>query len=232
MRPRNAAALAVSAVLAAVPSTASAAESPPAALDTSYPCYSSGESVLLSGSGFTPQGDVTLSASGQQLTTIDADLDGGFTVRVQAPDALFGTVHLRFTATDRATPTLTDHATVRIADTDVVVTPEVGGPSDLRRIRGWGFFGAEAVYAHVKRHGAPRARNIRLGSPRGACGTLNIQRRLFRNEPRPGAYTLQFDTLRRYYPNLDSSVSYSLGVFSPILARANSWPTAAIATVR
>ena len=231
MRPRSAAALAVSAVLAAVPATASGAPQP-AALDTSYPCYSSGESVLLSGSGFTPGGRVTLSASGQQLTTIEADLDGGFTVRVQAPDALFGTVHLRFTATDRAAPTLTDHATVRIADTDVVVTPEIGGPSELRRIRGWGFFGAEAVYAHVKRHGAARARNIRLGSPRGACGTLNIQRRLFRNEPRPGAYTLQFDTLRRYYPNLDSSVSYSLGVFSPVLARASDWPTTAIATVR
>jgi hypothetical protein len=231
VRLRSAVALAVSAALAAPVSTALGA-APPTELDTSYPCYSSGESVLLSGSGFTPQGRIALSASGQQLTTIDADLDGGFTVRVQAPDALFGTVHLRFTATDRAQPTLTDHATVRIADTDVVVTPEIGGPSELRRIRGWGFFGAEAVYAHVKRHGADRARNIRLGSPRGACGTLNTQRRLFRAEPRPGAYTLQFDTLRRYYPNLDSSVSYSLGVFSPILARASDWPTTAIATVR
>lgn len=222
MRPRSAAALAVSAILAAVPSPASGTP-PPAALDTSYPCYGSGESVLLSGSGFTPQGSVSLSASGRQLTTIDADLDGGFTVRVQAPDALFGTVHLRFTATDRTTPALSDGATVRIADTDVVVTPEIGSPSQLRRIRGWGFFGAHAVYAHVKRHGAARARNIRLGAPRGACGVLDIQRRLFRNEPRPGAYTLQFDTLRRYYPNLDSSVSYSLGVFSPILARASTW---------
>ena len=220
MRPRSAAALAVSAVLTAVPSIASGAP-PPVALDTSYPCYSSGESVLLSGTGFTPDGPVTLSASGQQLTTIDADLDGGFTVRVQAPDAFFGTVHLRFTATDRATPTLTDHATVRIADTDVVVTPEIGGPRTVRRIRGWGFFGADAVYAHVKRRGATRARNIRLGAPQGPCGTLNTQRRLFQNEPRPGAYTLQFDTLRRYYPNLDSSVSYSLGVFSPVLARAS-----------
>jgi hypothetical protein len=226
VRPRSAAALAVSAVLAAAPSTASAA-SPPAALDTSYPCYSSGESVLLSGSGFTPQGTVTLSAGGQQLTTIDADLDGGFTVRVQAPDALFGTVHLRFVATDRTTPALSDGATVRIADTDVVVTPEIAGPSDLRRIRGWGFFGADAVYAHVKRHGAARARNIRLGSPRGACGTLNTQRRLFPHDPRPGAYTLQFDTLRRYYPHLDSSVSYSLGVFSPVLARASDWTSGA-----
>jgi hypothetical protein len=192
-------------------------------LDTSYPCYASGESVLLSGSGFTPQGRVTLSASGQQLTTVDADPDGGFTVRVQTPGAFFGTTRLRFTATDRAQPGLSDGATVRIADTDVVVTPEIGGPSQLRRIRAWGFFGSDVVYAHVKRRGAERARNIRLGKPRGACGVLDTQRRLFPHTPRPGAYTLQFDALRRFYPNLESSVSYYVGVFSPVLARASAW---------
>lgn len=222
MRPRSAAALAVSAVLAATASTASGAP-PPAALDTSYPCYSSGESVLLSGSGFTPQGDVSLSVSGQQLTTLEADLEGGLTMRVQTPAALFGTTRMRFTATDRTQPKLSDDATVRISDADVLVTPEIGTPSQLRRIRAWGFFGAAAVYAHVKRRGAEHARNVRLGAPRGACGRLDVQRRLFPRDPRPGAYTLQFDTLRRYYPNLDSSVSYSLGVFSPILARASAW---------
>jgi hypothetical protein len=223
VRPRSAAALAVSAVLAAAPSTASGAP-PSAALDTSYPCYSSGESMLLSGSGFTPQGEVSLSVTGQQLTTVQADLDGAFTMRVRMPSFLFGMTSMRFTASDKALPHLRDHATVRIADADVVVTPEIGAPSDLRRIRAWGFFGADAVYAHVKRHGATRARNIRLGSPTGACGRLDIQRRLFPHSPRPGAYTLQFDTLRRYYPNLDSSVSYSVGVLSPVLARASAWP--------
>jgi hypothetical protein len=227
VRPRSAAAPAVSAVsavlLAVVPSAALGAPSGPA-LDASYPCYSSGESVLLSGSGFTPEGHVTLSVSGQQLTTLDADADGGFTMRVQMPGALFGTTRMRFTATDRALPGLSDDATVQIADTDVVVTPEIGAPSELRRIRAWGFFGAATVYAHVKRRGAERARNIRLGAPRGACGRLDVQRHLFPDSPRPGAYTLQFDTLRRYYPNLDSSVRYSVGIFSPILARASAWP--------
>lgn len=231
MRPRSAAALAVSAALAAVPSTASAAESPPATLDTSYPCYASGESVLLSGSGFTPQGRVTLSASGQQLTTVEADPDGSFTVRVQTPGAFFGTTRLRFTATDRTQPGLSDGATVRIADTDVVVTPEIGSPRQLRRIRAWGFFGSDAVYAHVKRRGAARARNVRLGAPRGACGVLDTRRRLFPHSPRPGAYTLQFDSLRRYYPNLASSVSYYVGVFSPVLARASDWTSGSIAAL-
>jgi hypothetical protein len=180
--------------------------------------------VLLTGSGFTPHGRVALSLSGQQLTTLDTDLDGGFTMRVRTPRPFFGMTRMRFIATDRAQPALTDHATVRIADTDVIVTPEVGGPLRLRRIRAWGYFGVDAVYAHVKRRGAPRARNVRLGRPRGACGVLDVRRRLFKRVPRPGAYTLQFDALRRYYPNVESSVSYSVGVFGPALARASVWP--------
>jgi hypothetical protein len=176
---------------------------------------------MLRGSGFTPWGTVALSVGGQQVATIDADLDGAFAVRVRAPAPFFGTTRLRFTATDRAQRTLTDHATVRISDTDVVVTPEIGGPRQLRRIRAWGFFGVDAVYAHVKRRGAKRARNIRLGTPRGPCGVLSVKRRIFRHTPRPGSYTLQFDALRRYYRNVDSSVSYSVGVFGPALARAS-----------
>lgn len=222
MRPLSAVVLAVSAVLAA-PATVSG-QPPPASLDTSYPCYSSGESVMLSGEGFTPQGAVSLSVSGQQLTTLEADLDGAFSIRVQTPDPFFGMTRMRFTAADRAQPALRDHATVRIADSDVVVTPEIGSPSQLRRIRAWGFFGADAVYAHIKRHGAKHARNIHIGEPRGPCGRLDVRRRLFPHPPRAGAYTLQFDALRRYYPNLDSSVSYSLGVFSPVLARASVRP--------
>jgi hypothetical protein len=218
VRPRSAAALAVSAVLSTAATAPSAGAQTPLqhpALSTDYPCYGSGESAMLTGSGFTPQGVVTLSASGQQLTTIEADADGEFAVRIQTPGALFGTTRLSFTATDRAQPPHSDSATVRIADPDVLVTPDGVGPRQLRRVRAWGFFGSDSVYAHVKRRGATRAHNIRLGTPRGACGVLDVRRRLFPRDLRPGAYTLQFDTLPRYYPNLDSSVSYSVGVVGP-----------------
>ena len=223
MRLRSAVALAISAVvLAATASSASAASAP--TLTASYPCYGSGESLLLSGSGFTPQEAVALSVSGQQLATIGTDPDGGFTARVQAPDALFGTILLRFSAADRTQPGLRARTTVRIATTDVVVTPAVASPSRLRRIRAWGFFDARAVYAHVKRRGARRARNIRLGAPNGACGRLDVQRRLFPHGVRPGAYTLQFDTLRRYYPRLDSGIDYVVAIFGPASSRASAWP--------
>jgi hypothetical protein len=219
VRLRSAVAPAVLATLAVAASSAQAAPS----LDASYPCYGSGESLLLSGSGFTPQETVTLSVSGQQIATIGTDPDGDFTARVQAPNALFGTLLLRFSAADRAQPGLRAGTTVRIAATDVVISPTVASPSRLRRVQGWGFFDARAVYAHVKRHGAKRARNIRLGTPRGACGRLDVKRRLFPRGVRPGSYTLQFDTLRRYYPNLASGISYVVAVFGQGSSRASAW---------
>jgi hypothetical protein len=212
VRLRSAVALAVLATLGIAAHGASA-QAPEPRLSASYPCYGSGESLLLSGSGFTPQQSVALSVSGQQLATVGTDPDGGFTARVQAPGALFGTLLLRFSAADRARPSLRAGTTVRIADTDVLVTPAIGSPSRLRRIQAWGFFDARGVYAHIKRHGARRARNIRLGTPRGACGLIDVRRRLFPRGVQPGTYTLQFDTLRRYYPRLQSSVSYLVGVF-------------------
>jgi len=223
VRLRSAVALAVLATLGTTAGGASA-DTPEPHLSASYPCYGSGESLLLSGSGFTPQAQVALSVSGQQLATVGTDPDGGFTARVQSPGGLFGTILLRFTAVDSARRSLRAATTVRIATTDVVVTPTIGGPARLRRIRAWGFFDARAVYAHVKRHGARRARNIRLGTPRGACGRLDVERRLFSSGVRPGAYTLQFDTLRRYYPNLEAGVSYVVAIFGPASSRASAWP--------
>jgi hypothetical protein len=221
VRPHCAATLAVSAALAlaaAAPAQAVAAPS----LHTSYRCYGSGESMLLTGAGFTPQGAVALSISGQQLATVTADPDGAFTARVEAPGSLLGPLRLRFTAADRTRPSLRAGATVRIADTDVLVTPAIGSPAMLRRIHAWGFFDAPAVYAHVKRHGTRRARNIKLGKPRGACGVLSVERRLFPRGVRPGAYTLQFDALRRYQPNLEPSVRYAVGIFGPARARRSA----------
>ena len=223
MRLRSAVAPAVLATLLVAVAVPAAAQAQPR-LSASYPCYGNDESLLLNGSGFTPQGAVALSVSGQQLATVGADPDGSFTARVQSPGSFFGTTRMRFSAVDRTRRSLRAATTVRIATTDVVVTPAIGGPARVRRIRAWGFFDAPAVYAHVKRHGARRARNIRLGTPRGACGRLDVQRRLFSAGVRPGAYTLQFDTLRRYYPNLDAGVSYVVAIFGPASSRASAWP--------
>jgi hypothetical protein len=223
VRLRSAVALAILATLGTGAGSASAEALAPQ-LSAGYPCYGSGESLLLSGSGFTPREVVALSVSGQQLGTVGTDPDGGFTARVQAPTGLVGTILLPFSATDQAQPDVRADTTVRIVTTDVIVTPAVGSPSRLRRIRAWGFFDARPIYAHVKRRGARHARNIRLGTPSGACGRLDTRRRLFPNDVRPGTYTLQFDTLRHYYPNLASSVTYSVGVFGPVLARAGAGP--------
>jgi hypothetical protein len=220
VRIRSTAACVLSA--AAFAAIAAPTEARGASLGTSYPCYAEGESALLNGSGFTPDGRVTLSVSGQQIATLTADPDGAFTVRVETGLGMLGLERLRFTAADRTDQTLTAGVTVRIAATDVLVTPSDGSPHRMRRIRAWGFIGSGTVYAHVKRRGHRRARNIALGSPRGACGTLDVRRRLFPRDARPGSYKLQFDTIRRYIPDLEPSVSYDVAVQGPVFGAGRS----------
>lgn len=207
MGTRSAVALVVLAVLAsAAPSTARAAS-----LSADRSCYSGKESMVLSGSGFTPDGDVVLRASGELLGTTVADSDGGISVRVVAP-RVFGVERLRFVARDRADTSLTATTRVRIAATDVLLTPALSAPRRPSRIRAWGFIDVAAVYAHVRRGTRGRVRNIRLGVPRGPCGVLDVTRRLLRREARPGLYTVQFDALRRYVPGIEPSVAYLMAL--------------------
>lgn len=194
-----------------------AAAAPPAAahaatLDADFPCYVHGESIVLAGAGFTPGGRVALSVAGQQLGGVLADSFGEFNVRVRMP-RLSTRLRLRFVAADRADRALIAGALVRIVSPDVVVAPAGGKPDRPRRIRAWGFIGAGALYAHVKRRGAERARNIYLGRPRGACGTLRVKRRLFRRHPPSGRYAIKFDTAPRYLRHAGPSVLYSLTIF-------------------
>ncbi|HEX2070390.1 MAG TPA: hypothetical protein VHF90_01930 [Thermoleophilaceae bacterium] len=204
MRTRSAALLTVLATACAVPAEAVAAPT----LAPNYPCYTDEESVLLTGAGFSPNGEVRLSSSGARLATIDSDSDGEFSMRLSVP-AIDGALTLPLVATDSADPRLSARTAVRVVSVGVEVVPSIGASW---RIVARGFIGTRALYAHVRRRGAPGRRNVDLGAPRGACGTLDVTRRLFRRVPRPGAYTLQFDSNRRYVPNIAPSVTYSMTV--------------------
>ncbi len=59
-------------------------------------------------------------------------------------------------------------------------------------------------------------RTVRLGSPRGSCGNLDVRARFFPHGTHPGRYTVIFDANRRYVP---ASTGRALGVFSVALRR-------------
>jgi hypothetical protein len=175
-------------------------------------CYGPNQVISLTGYGFTPDGDVALSADGQQLGLGIADYDGLFSASLRAPALPFATLPLRFTATDQTYLLNRASTTVRLTSLGVRVTPRTGVPSRPRRIRARGFFNGRTLYAHVRHAG--RTRNVRLGNLRGACRQLDVTRRLFRPGVRAGAYTLHFDTSRRYFPAAGSRVTYAVTISS------------------
>lgn len=203
---RAALSAAFAAALAAAPASADAA-----ILAPDRACYGPGESILLEGTGFTPNADVTLRSEGFRLATLGSDPDGAFTVRVEVPTFL-GDADLRFSARDGVDRLLTGQTAVRTTSVGVEVFPAGGLPWRPRRIVARGFMDVPAVYAHIRRRGSRHARNVFLGRPRGACGTLSVRKRLFGRGIRPGAYRLQFDANPRYLAGIEPSVTYSVAV--------------------
>ena len=60
----------------------------------------------------------------------------------------------------------------------------------------------QPVYAHYV-FGGKSLRTIKLGMPKGPCGTFNVKRKQFpfKKRPRVGTWTIQFDQLSYYDPN-------------------------------
>jgi hypothetical protein len=202
------AALSLALLAAAVAPAAAPAQS--ASLSPDRPCYGARQMISLTGDGFTPDGDVALSVEGQQLGVGIADYDGVFSATMRAPAIPLSLLTLRFTATDQTYLLNRASTLVRLASLGVAVTPRTGDPSRVRRIRARGFFGGEALYAHVRRRG--HTRNVYLGALRGPCRSLDVRRRLFPAGADTGAYTLRFDTSPQGAPRAGRSVTYSVTI--------------------
>jgi hypothetical protein len=203
---------ALSCALLAIVSLPAVADGQDLVLTADRSCYGANQVISLTGYGFTPDGDVALSAEGQQLGIGIADYDGVFTARLRAPALPFAFLPLRFTATDQTYLLNRASTTVRLTSLGVRVTPTTGAPSRPRRIRARGFFNGPTLYAHVRRDG--RTRNVRIGDLHGACRRLDVTRRLFRADVRAGTYTLHFDTNRRYFPSARPRVTYAVTISS------------------
>jgi hypothetical protein len=187
---------------AAIPSAAHAA-----AVSTDRACYSPGEIVTETGSGFTPSTDVTETlalvspAAGRAwnfaappLTTDD---QGGFTRKLHAPDLQ--------DAGDRQEPALgafADQAnpsapvmarwtlsawTLRIKEwSDHVAKP---GRSMTIDTYGW-TTESGTLYAHYYR-GTTHVKSVRIGATTGDCGNLKVKVPQFPvKKVKAGAYTL------------------------------------------
>ena len=198
--------LCLSAVLAVCLAASSTASAATMTVEPKRSCHSSGETVTLTGTGFSPNGKVSVARDGQTLEPLlnsnpTGDFLGELTLYLRS-----GKDNRTYTATD-----VTDPA-VRATRRMLVIAPVVNiRPPDLdvglrARIGANGFATGPVLYAHIIRTTGPdgkrlrgqKARNLRVGRLKGRCGKLLARKRLFSKRAPLGDYTVQFDTFRRY----------------------------------
>ena len=143
--------LCLAAVLAACLAGASTASAATMTVEPKRSCHSSGETVKLAGSGFSPNGKVSVARDGQTLDPLlnsnpTGDFIGELTLYLRS-----GKANRTYTATDAADPTVV--ATRRM----LVIAPIVNiRPADLdvglrARIGANGFATGPVLYAHIVR---------------------------------------------------------------------------------
>jgi hypothetical protein len=198
--------LCLAATLAACLAAASSASAATMTIAPTRSCHSSGETVTLDGSGFTPNGKVSIARDGQTLEPLLissplGEFTGELTLYLRS-----GKANRTYTATDT-----TDTAVVATRKL-LVIAPVVNiRPADLdvglrARIGANGFATGPTLYAHIfrtadkdgKRLKSQKPRNMRIGRLKGRCGKLLARKRLFSKRAPLGDYTIQFDTYRRY----------------------------------
>ncbi len=177
------------------------------------PCYRSGESFSMSGSGFTPNGPVNVTANGTALmgSPLNADAAGGIGSSLTLGQ---NTKQQRkqLVATDATDPTLTASTSVLISTVRVKVTPRDGAVGKRVRIRARGFTTGKTLYAHIRKKGKV-LRNVRLARLKGACRTASVKRRLFSPRTKDGVYKVQFDTNRRYSARAVVKSEYTVTIY-------------------
>ena len=185
--------------LLAVPSVASAAT-----VQTDLPCYLENRSVAVSGAGFTPGANFSVSRDGQAIGGGTVAADGTVTGTFASGALDTGIAEKAF---DLAVSDGTNQAVTRfsVSRFRAEFAPSRGNPATLRvRFSVFGFGKAGLpVYVHYLKPSGGSARTVRLGLTKSACGgiTRTRLRRLFPFRPAAGRWRLQFDTRKVYKRN-------------------------------
>jgi hypothetical protein len=209
MRTRLLFTAAVMAAALAAPASANAAA---IGVVNPKPCFGAGDIIGLGGVQFTPGAPISLARDGAPVTgTVAADAAGNFLVGAIVPQIPTKVATSTYTASD-GTNTGTAPP-VKLSRLGVTIRPARGNPNRPRRINARGFTTGRALFAHRVRNG--KSKNIKLGGLKGDCKTASRRKRLLAGT-RPGTYRVQFDTSRRYKPELVQRVTFSVRVFRTV----------------
>jgi hypothetical protein len=174
---------------------ASAAEAATLSVAGNKSCYRAGDALILSGTGYTPGGPVSVTLAGRALGTLTADAAGNISSPLTVGN-LRGVSRRTLVASDATNPAITATAQFLGSALVVKIKPQNGAAGRKLRISASGFTTGKRLYAHVLRKGYRR--NIFIGKLKGPCRTLKLRRRVLGAATPNGVYTVQFDTKKRY----------------------------------
>jgi hypothetical protein len=176
------------------------------------PCVSAATGSVLTGTGWTPNGQVRLTGhyvddgSPALDHTVQADAEGRITFTSGVPNDDARRLRVRITAQDVARVELRASVDLTLSwfgpffrpwNTD---GPARGRPGKVSRIEASGYVGqsGRTLYAHYVLRDEHVA-TTRVGRLRGPCGALTRSFRQFAFRPVPrGTYSVFFDTRRRF----------------------------------
>jgi hypothetical protein len=184
--------IALAAVGVAGPAAAQAAT---LAVSGSKSCYRAGDSLTLTGSGYTPNGPVDVTLDGHDLGPLTADASGNISSPLRVGN-LRGVRTRTLVASDATNPALTGTASFLGSALVVGVKPHNGTAGRKLRIAASGFTTGKRLYAHIRRR--HYRRNVFIGKLKGPCHTLKVRKPVLGAGTPKGVYKVQFDTRKRY----------------------------------
>jgi hypothetical protein len=221
---------------------ASSAQAAPT-ITVDRPCFSFAADLALTGHGFTPGGQVAVSAAyidgpGNEQDagsfTLTADATGTINDGFDFPQMTSDPTDFRITAEDKtlaaqgaAVPDRTATLTTKVSGYGVFYRPwNTNGPAHAHpgrraKLEILGFIGTVThnVYAHYVLRGRP-VKTLYVGRLHGACGLLTVmhfRQFAFRPVP-PGNYRIVFDT----WPQYNESSGEGTGFKSVIVRRQDA----------
>lgn len=189
----RAAAVALAAAFALV--VAGPAQAATLSLTGAKRCYRAGDSLTVTGSGFTPGGQTDIALDGRPLGPVFPDGAGNFSVPLRI-GSLSGVRQRTVVATDAANAANVAQAQFLGSALGVTVKPRNGAAGRRLRISATGFTTGKRLYAHIVRK--RYRRNVLVGKLKGPCHTLKKRKRIMPGSTPAGRYVVQFDTRRRY----------------------------------
>ena len=183
------------------------------------PCYvvaseDQRQSIDVKATGFTPFSTVDIYVDEVLQDQPPTLFDGSISGRVLAPWHESGQRAFTLRVSEPSKPTNSVEATSLVTRLSVEQSPSRASTADRVRFRGRGFTQPNAaVYAHYVFAGKSR-KTVKLGLPQGPCGTFSVKRKQFpfKNSPRVGVWTIQFDQYPQYDPKAGVRVPMTIKV--------------------